>query len=53
MADEYIKMATEKCLEEIKARENGTPTINELEWAWEKKPPKQSVLKKLKNKLVK
>ncbi len=52
MADEYIKMAKEKCLEEIKALKSGTSTINELEWAWDKKPPKQSVFKKLKNNFV-
>lgn len=52
MADEYIKMATEKCLEEIKALKSGTSTINELEWAWNKNPPKQSVFKKLKNNFV-
>lgn len=53
MADEFIKMATEKCLEEIKALENDTSTINELEWAWDKNPPKQSVFNRLKNKLTK
>ena len=53
MADEYIKTATEKCLEEIKALENGTSIINELEWAWDKNPPKQSAFQRLKNKLVK
>ena len=52
MADEYIKMATEKCLEEIKALENGTLTMNELEWAWDKNPPKQSVFQRLKRKHV-
>ncbi len=52
MADEYIKMATEKCLEEIKALENDTSTINELEWAWDKNPPKQTLIQKLKNKLT-
>lgn len=51
MADEYIKMATEKCLEEIKALESGTSTINELEWSWDKNPPKQSSFQRLKNKL--
>lgn len=53
MADEYIKMATEKCTEEIKALENGTSKINELEWAWDKNPPKQSLFKKMKNKFSK
>ena len=53
MADEYIKMATEKCIEEIKALENDASIINELEWAWDKNPPKQSVFKRLKNKLAK
>lgn len=53
MADEYIKMATEKCLEEIKALENGTLTMNELEWAWDKNPPKQSAFQKLMSKFKK
>ena len=53
MADEYIKMATEKCLEEIKALKNGSFTIDEMEWAWDKNPPKQNVFKRLKNKLAK
>lgn len=53
MADEYIKMATEKCLEEIKALESGATTIDELEWAWDKNPPKQNAFQRLKNKLTK
>lgn len=48
MADEYIKMATEKCLEEIKALQNGSSTIDEMEWAWDKNPP---IIQKLKYKL--
>ena len=53
MADEYIKMATGKCLEEIKALENGSFTIDEMEWAWDKNPPKQSMFQRLRNKLIK
>ena len=53
MADEYIKLATKKCLEEIKALETGSFTIDEMEWAWDKNPPKQSVFQRLKNKLIK
>lgn len=53
MADEYIKMATGKCIEEIKALQNGSSTIDEMEWAWDKNPPKQSVFQRLKNKLTK
>lgn len=30
--------------------ENGTSIINELEWAWDKNPPKQSFFKRLKRK---
>lgn len=48
MADDYIKMATEKSLVEVKALENGTSSIDELKWAWDKNPPKQNAFLKLK-----
>lgn len=35
MADEYITMATKKCIEEIKAMKNGIYTIDEEEYAWQ------------------
>ena len=32
--------------------ESDTSTFNELEWAWNKNPPKQSAFQKMKNKLT-
>lgn len=45
MTDEFIKMATEKCIAEIKAINNGKSVINELKWAWDNNPPTQKVIK--------
>ncbi len=35
MADEYIKLATEKCIEEIRALKSSTSVVDEIEWAWD------------------
>lgn len=35
MTDEFIKMASEKCIEEIMALNNGKSVIDESEWAWD------------------
>lgn len=43
MTDRFIKMATEKCIEEINALNNGKSTFDELEWAWDNNPPKQKI----------
>lgn len=43
MTDEFIKMATEKCVKEIIALQNGEALIDELEWAWDNNPPKKQV----------
>ena len=43
MTDEFIKMATEKCVKEIMALHNGESIIDELEWAWDNNPPKKQV----------
>lgn len=39
MTDEFIKMATEKCVKEIMALHNGESIFDELEWAWDNNPP--------------
>lgn len=49
MADEFISMATEKCISEIKALADGESTIDELQYAWDKQTPKEGVLQSLKN----
>lgn len=46
MADEYIKIATQKCLEEIKALRSDSFAIDETEWAWDKNPPKPTTIQK-------
>lgn len=40
MTDEFIKIATEKCIQEINSLNSGKTTIDELEWAWDNNPPK-------------
>lgn len=39
MTDEFIKMATEKCVKEIMALHNGESIFDELEWTWDNNPP--------------
>lgn len=34
MADDFIKIATKKCIQEINALKSGISTFDELEWAW-------------------
>lgn len=37
MADEYIKQATEVCLNELEAMDNGKAYMDEYKWSWSKK----------------
>ena len=43
MTDDFIRMATEKCLAEMQALKIGQTTMDEKEWAWDKNPPKKII----------
>lgn len=53
MTDEFIKMATEKCVKEIRALHNEESIIDEFEWAWDNSPSKKQNQQQRKIKWIK